>query len=284
MKRAGSVTARRSELALLLAVLLWGTSFIVMKRSLDTISPGLLILVRFAIASLLVYLLFRRRIAFTWQSLLKGLAIGVPEFLGFILQVSGLALTTASKNAFITGLCVVVGPLLSLVFLHEKQSLRVAGALALAVAGLWVISFGFTLDVGAMSKGDFLTLLSALAFGVQVLMIHVFSDHDSFASTTFFQLLVVALCSLAYVLLRHESLVVNPAAWPSLLYLAVFTTVIALLLQNRFQHEVSVAQASLLYSLEPVVATILAVVLLGEPMTSSVLVGGVLMFTASAIS
>lgn len=284
MKRAGSVTARRSELSLVLAVLLWGTSFIVMKRSLDTITPGLLILVRFAIASLLVYVLFRRRIAFTWPSLLKGVAIGVPEFLGFILQVSGLALTTASKNAFITGLCVVVGPLLSLVFLHEKQSLRVAGALALAVAGLWIISFGFTLDIGAMSMGDFLTLLSALAFGVQVLMIHVFSDHDSFASTTFFQLLVVALCSLGYVLLTRESLAVSPGAWPSLLYLAVFTTVIALLLQNRFQHEVTVAQASLIYSLEPVVATILAVILLHEPTTPAVLIGGALMVTASAIS
>ena len=135
--------------------------------------------------------------------------------------------------------------------------------------------------IKTMAKG---TLLSALAFGVQVLMIHVFSDHDSFASTTLFQLLVVALCSLGYVLLTRESLTVSPAAWPSLLYLAVFTTVIALLLQNRFQHEVTVAQASLIYSLEPVVATILAVVLLGEPMTTSVLVGGLLMFTASAIS
>jgi drug/metabolite transporter (DMT)-like permease len=68
------------------------------------------------------------------------------------------------------------------------------------------------------------------------------------------------------------------------LYLAVFTTAITLLLQNRFQHDVTVAQASVIYSLEPVFASLLAVLFIGEHMGPAVLVGGVLMFAASAIS
>ena len=84
-------------------------------------------------------------------------------------------MTTASKNAFITGLCVVVAPVLSFLFLRENRSWKVVLALVLAVIGLWIISFGFTLRVGGMGMGDFLTLLSALAFGVQVFMIHLFS-------------------------------------------------------------------------------------------------------------
>jgi len=277
-------SARRSELLLLLAVLLWSTTFAVMKESLGSISPALLVLIRFAIAAAVVYVLFRSRIEFTWPNLLKGLAIGIPEYLGFMLQVTGLTMTTASKNAFITGLCVVVAPVLSFLFLREKRSWKVALALILAVNGLWIISFGFTIRVGSMGMGDFLTLLSALAFGVQVFMIHLFSHRDSFYATTFFQLLAVATCSLAYALVTKQTLAVNPVSWPSLLYLAIFTTVITLLLQNRFQHDVTVAQASVIYSLEPVFATLLAVLFIGEQMGPAVLVGGVLLFTASAIS
>ena len=277
-------STRRSELLLLLAVVLWSTTFAVMKESLGSISPALLVLVRFAIASAVVYVLFRRRIAFSWRNLLKGLAIGIPEYLGFMLQVTGLTMTTASKNAFITGLAVVVAPVLSFLFLREKRSWKVVLALILAVNGLWIISFGFTLRIGGMDMGDFLTLLCALAFGVQVFMIHLFSDRESFYASTFFQLLAVAMCALVYALATKQTLVVNPVSWPSLLYLAVFTTAITLLLQNRFQHDVTVAQASVIYSLEPVFATLLAVLFIGEQMGPAILVGGVLMFTASAIS
>ncbi|MGB9666733.1 MAG: DMT family transporter [Candidatus Cryosericum sp.] len=284
MAGRSGISARRSELLLLLAVLLWSTTFAVMKESLASISPALLVLIRFAIAAAVVYVAFRRRIDFSWSNLLKGLAIGIPEYLGFMLQVTGLTMTTASKNAFITGLCVVVAPVLSFVFLHEQRSWKVIAALAAAVAGLWIISFGFTLHVGTMGMGDFLTLLSALAFGVQVFMIHLFSDHESFYATTFFQLLAVAVCSLAYALLTRQTLVVNPVSWPSLLYLAFFTTVITLLLQNRFQHDVTVAKASIIYSLEPVFATLLAVLFIGEHMGPTIIAGGVLLFTASAIS
>jgi drug/metabolite transporter (DMT)-like permease len=275
---------RRSELLLLLAVVLWSTTFVVMKDSLHSISPALLVLIRFAIASAVVYALFRRRIAFTWQNLLKGLAIGVPEYLGFMLQVTGLTMTTASKNAFITGLCVVIAPIMSFLFLRENRSWKVMLALILAVDGLWIISFGFTLRIGGMGTGDFLTLLSAFAFGVQVFMIHLFSHRDSFYSTTFFQLLAVAICSLAYALVAKQTLVVNAVSWPSLLYLAFFTTVITLLLQNRYQHDVTVAEASVIYSLEPVFATLLAALFIGERMGPAALVGGLLMFAASAIS
>jgi drug/metabolite transporter (DMT)-like permease len=277
-------STRRSELFLLLTVVLYSTTFAVMKEILGSISPVLLVLTRFAIAAAVVYLLFRSRIEFTWPNLLKGLAIGIPEYVGFMLQVTGLTMTTASKNAFITGLSVVVGPVLSILFLREKRSWKVALALILAVGGLWIISFGFTIRVGGMGMGDFLTLLCALAFGVQVFMIHLFSHKDSFYATTFFQLLAVAMCSLVYALATKQTLAVNPVSWPSLLYLAVFTTVITLLLQNRFQHDVTVAQASVIYSLEPVFATLLAVLFIGERMGPAVLVGGVLMFTASAIS
>jgi drug/metabolite transporter (DMT)-like permease len=275
---------RKSELLLLLAVVLWSTTFVVMKDSLRSISPALLVLIRFAIASAVVYALFRHRIAFTWRNLLKGLAIGIPEYLGFMLQVTGLTMTTASKNAFITGLCVVIAPIMSFLFLRENRSWKVLLALVLAVDGLWIISFGFTLRIGGMGTGDFLTLLSAFAFAVQVFMIHLFSDHDSFYATTFFQLLAVAVCSLAYTLLTKQTLAVNPVAWPSLLYLALFTTVITLLLQNRYQHDVTVAEASVIYSLEPVFATLLAALLIGERMGPAALVGGILMFAASAIS
>ncbi len=274
----------RSEMLLLLAVVLWSTTFVIMKNSLDSISPALLVLVRFAIASAVVYVLFRKHIEFTWINVLKGLAIGIPEYIGFILQVTGLAMTTASKNAFITGLCVVIAPILSFLFLHENRSWKVVLALILAVDGLWIISFGFTFKVTGMSTGDFLTLLSAFAFGVQVLMIHLFSRRDSFYSTTFFQLLAVAACSLVYVLTTKQELVVNPGSWPSLIYLALFTTVIALLLQNRYQHDVTVAQASIIYSLEPVFAALLAALFIGERMGPAALVGGILMFVASAIS
>ena len=126
-------STRRSEMFLLLAVVLWSTTFALMKESLGSISPALLVLIRFAIAAAVVYVFFRSRIEFTWINLLKGLAIGIPEYVGFILQVTGLTMTTASKNAFITGLSIVVAPVLSFLFLGEQRSWKVALALLLAV-------------------------------------------------------------------------------------------------------------------------------------------------------
>ncbi len=284
MAPAGTPSGRRAQLLLLLAVVFWSTTFIIMKVQLASISPALMVFVRFALATAIVYALFRRRITFTWANLGKGVLIGIPEFIGFMLQTTGLMTTTASKSAFITGLCVVIAPALSFVFLHEAKSIKTFAALVLAVIGLWTISFGFTLRIARLGTGDMLTLLSAIAFSVQIFMIHRFSKRDSFHAMTFFQLLVVAVCSLGYLVSTHQTLEVNPAIWPWLVYLAIFTTVLTLLLQNRFQHEVTVAQAGIIYSLEPVFASVLAVVLISEQMGPASLVGGALIVLASAIS
>jgi drug/metabolite transporter (DMT)-like permease len=284
MAPARTPSGRRAQLLLLLAVVFWSTTFIIMKVQLTSISPALMVFVRFALATVIVYALFRHRIAFTWANLGKGVLIGIPEFIGFMLQTTGLMTTTASKSAFITGLCVVIAPALSFVFLREAKSVKTFAALLLAVVGLWTISFGFTLRIVRLGTGDMLTLLSAIAFSVQIFMIHRFSKRDSFHAMTFFQLLVVAVCSLVYLVSSHEGMVVNTSSWPWLVYLAIFTTVLTLLLQNRFQHEVTVAQAGIIYSLEPVLASVLAVVLISEQMGPASLVGGALIVLASAIS
>ncbi len=282
--RIQDIRRNRAQIFLLLCVVLWATTFIVMKRGLAVISPGLLIFVRFAAASVVVYACFHRRISWTKLNICKGVAIGLPAFAGFLLQVTGLTMTTSSKSAFITGLCVVIAPVLSVIFLHERHSRRTAAALLFAVCGLWIISFGFTLHPGRMGTGDILTILGAVAFSIQVLAIQRFSDTGSFYAATFFQLITVTVCSFLYLLATRQTFAVPPASWPLLLYLALFTTVITLLLQNRFQREITVAQASVIYALEPVFTAILAALLLREHIGPAILAGGALLVLASALS
>ena len=145
-------------LALLLVTLVWGTTFPAMKDLTGHFSAVWIILVRFALAALILS-------PFLWRAkggdLRAGAILGVLLFFCFIFQVEGLALTSSNRNAFICGLNVLVVPLLGMLAGRLPER-RIVLALIMSIAGLAALCW----DGGGWGTGDSLALMCALCFGV----------------------------------------------------------------------------------------------------------------------
>ena len=278
----------RGIFALVLVVLVWGTTFPAMKDLSATLSPVWIILVRFVIAAVLLapWLMGARR-----ADLRSGMLLGVVLFFCYLFQVEGLALTSSNRNAFICGLNVLVVPLLGIVRGRLPER-RIVLALALAVAGLAALCW----DGGAWGKGDTLALLSAFSFGAYVKLMESRSRMATrLMSVTAAQIATVGACAAAWLLLREAPLAgaAAPAywqgvagalgrTWPNFAYLGVLCTATIISLQAWGQARTSANEAAVIYAFEPGAAACFGYLWLGEAMTgrgwfgAALLIGGMI--------
>jgi drug/metabolite transporter (DMT)-like permease len=186
----------RGILALLVVTLVWGTTFPAMKDLTAYFSPLWIIFARFALAGLLLApFLWRARRSDVWSGALLGLLL----FFCYVFQVEGLALTSSNRNAFITGLNVLIVPLLG-VLAGRLPERRIVIALVLAVAGLAALCW----DGGAWGRGDTLALLGALSFGMYIKMMEIRTrGAERLMTLTAAQILTVALCAALWLLARE---------------------------------------------------------------------------------
>lgn len=279
------VRARRLGLAaLLLVTLVWGTTFPVMKQISGQFGALEIILLRFAIASLVLLPLLR---GLSWAELRWGLAIGSVLFCAFYLQVSGLAQTSSNRNAFVTGLNVLIVPLLAY-FLGQRLGWPLLLGAALGVLGLG----GLFYEQAPWSRGDSLTLLSAFVYAVYVLMF----EFSARAKTALRPARIALVQSGVMVLLASLGFsTLEPASWADLwsrsqnhvwvlLYLGVLASAVMVWLQAWGQHRVRAVEAAIVYGLEPVFAALTAVWWINETMGGRALLGGALIVLGVVIS
>lgn len=285
----------RGVFALLIVTLVWGTTFPAMKEMTGYLSASWIVLCRFALAGLLLLpFLWRAR----WRDLRWGVLAGLILFLCYVFQIEGLALTSANRNAFITGLNVLVPPLLGLL-LGAKLERRIVAALGLAVAGLFALCWegGF-----AWGRGDTLALLCALLFGVYVkLMESTTRKVDKLMVLTASQILTVAVCAALWLLAREL-----PLGWAersqdlpdyvayiarglrlygvNLVYLGVVATAAIISLQTWGQRHSSANEAAVIYAFEPGCAALFAYFWLGETMSWHALLGAALLISGMIVS
>src|SRR5271170_2960473 len=231
----------RAHLLLLGVVAVWGSTFVLVKDALSDISPLLFNLIRMALATLclaLVYHKHLRRVA--PEALAGGAVAGFFLAIGYQFQTAGLALTTPSKSAFLTGLTVIIVPLLSVVpVLRAPGSLRpgwnaYVGALV-ALLGITLMTAPglFSRDMPAtgtgINMGDILTLGCALSFAFHLISLAHLAKRIAFEQLA---LLQIGLCTL--VMAVSSPLLEHPRVHPSarlvvaLLIAAVFATAAAL--------------------------------------------------------
>jgi len=272
----------RAEGVLLALTLIWGSTFVVGKLVLVSITPLQMIAARFTLATVFLLAFFSRRIfPLTRRQLLRGGVLGVFLFLGFVAQTVGLTMTTASKSAFITGMMVVFVPLLQVVI--ERRSPRIGNLAGVAVVtgGLWLL----TSPAGAaFGTGDMLTLVCAVLFAVYIVYIDVVAHEMSALQLTFIQMASNAIFSLA----GSAAFDTLPARVPggavvAILYLTIFATVLTTFMQTRYQKETSPTRAAVIFTIEPVFAAVSAALVLGEQIGvggaagGGLIIGGVLL-------
>lgn len=204
-------------------------------------------------------IIFRSRVL-KRETLKEGFVLGLTLFFGHGFQIVGLKYTTASNSAFITSLYVVFTPFIAYFILGDRLGGRDVLSLIMALTGLYLIS-GASLN---FNYGDLLTVLCAISFAFQIVLVQRFEKKD-YLSLAFWQILWNFVFSLAFALL-FESLVVprDPMPWMGILYTAIFATVVAFTLQVKYQRDTKAHRAALIYSAEPIFGHIAAFLTIGE--------------------
>lgn len=272
-----------ADAALLATTLVWGATFVVVKDALQDIRPFAFLAVRFSVAFLVLAPFFAgplRRGGLGQVG--RGAAIGVFLFAGFAAQTLGLRLTTASKAGFITGLAVVIVPLLSTLLLRQPPRRDSVAGAALATLGLATLTLGGPL---APNAGDLLVLLCAASFAMHVIAVGHFNAQpgSSAGALATVQIGLTCLLSWAGTLgLELEywrslgwSLVAIPSrAWTAILATAVAATAGAFLVQNLAQRHTTPTRTALILTMEPVFAALVAWLIAGESLGPRGVVGG----------
>jgi drug/metabolite transporter (DMT)-like permease len=280
----------RSDVLLLFTAVIWGLAFVAQRVGMDHVGPFTYNGVRFALGALTLapLLLAGRRSgpAASVPMSLRGFvcgggALGVILFVAASLQQVALLYTTAGKAGFITGLYVVVVPILGL-FWGQRPSAGTWSGAGLAAAGLYLLSITETLQ---MEVGDGLVLVSAFFWSLQVLMVAWLSPRSRPVELAFYQFSVCALLSLitAGLYETFEWAAVVAAALP-ILYGGVLSVGVAYTLQVVAQRDAHPAHASILMSLEAVFAALGGWMLLGETLSPRGLTGCGLMLAGMLVS
>lgn len=262
-----------ADSALMFGVLIWGTTFAIMKDALDSIVPLNFIFLRFSLAFLVLAALNWRKLKDVTPNLLKlGLYLGLAMTGGYVFQVTGLTMTTASKAGFITGLSVVIVPLLTTIYYRKLPPFAVLAGVLMAAVGLLLLSYD---GQWVFNFGDLLVFFCALSFGLHIFLVGLFVQKEDPALLAMVQVGVVAVIAglLAGVQgdLHFEY---APKIWGGIVYMAVMATGFTTLIQNWAQQFTSSVRTAIIFSMEPVFALIFAYILLSEPITGQSLWGG----------
>ena len=279
-RRADRRTSVLATLALLAMTACWGSTFFLIKDLLDRVPVLDFLAVRFAIASVALWLLAPKALGrLSRSSVRHAVVLGMLYGVAQILQTAGLAHTPASVSGFITGMYVVCTPLFAALLLHHRITVLTWGAVALAMAGLAVLSLsGFS-----VGYGEAITFVSALLYALHIVGLGAWSDAAQAMGMTIVQLVVITL--ICFVVTVPDGLVLpgNARDWLSVIYMAVFAGALALAGQTWAQAHLPPTRTAIIMSMEPVFAALFAVLLGGEATTSRMLVGGLMVLTAMLV-
>ena len=286
-ERRGPVTRRlRADLALLGVTLVWGSTFVLMQESVRLVPPYRLLSWRFAVASLALIILSGRRL---WhvprRDLLAAGAVGVLLFAGYAFQTIGLQYTTAARSGFITGLTVVLVPLVALVVTRQGVPAGALVGVGLATVGLFLLSWpGWGGADAVVLYGDLVTLGCTLAFALQIVLVGRLAPRMGVAALTTAQVVVVAL--LSTVLSLTEPPTGSLPLWlpGSVIFLGLAATALAFAVQARAQRFTTPTHTALIFAMEPVFAAFFAWILVGELLGGRALVGCALILTGMIVA
>lgn len=276
---------RLAKPMLFAAAFIWGSSFFIMKDALDALPVQYLLAIRFTTGAVLLGLLcWKKWKIFTPDYLWRGAVIGGFLYLAYSVQTYGLALTTPSKNAFLTAVYCVLVPFFYWAFAKVKPDRYNVIAAVLCVAGVGLVSLTGDLTV---DPGDGLTLVSAVFYASHIVAVAKVSQGKDIYLLTVFQFAFSGLYAWIGGAVT-ETFPMQALAQPEVLlplaYLAVMATTAALLFQNVGQVWSDPASASVILSLESVFGVLCSVVFAGDQVNGRMLLGFALIFIAVVCS
>lgn len=270
-----------AAIALILVAVSWGAAFVLMKDAINAQPFYDFLATRFSIATLIMIAVRPQVLrALNAEMLKKGFVLGLLLGGGYITQTIGLEMTTAAITGFVTGLYVVLTPLLAWLLLRETVERKVLIGVALATLGLGLISItGFSVEVGQLW-----VVLCALLFAAHIIGLGKWSSGLNTYALTVVQLGVVSLVSWIGALVDGYQAPPNGDVWFAILFTAVFATAIAFFVQTWAQSHMDASRVAIILTSEVVFAAGIAVMVGQEELMLKTIIGGALMIASMLVA
>jgi drug/metabolite transporter (DMT)-like permease len=272
-----------AEAMLVVVTFFWGLTFTLVKDAIVQVDLFAFLGQRFTLSALLLLpFCLQRRQGFSPDILWKGCVLGVLLFGGYAFQTIGLLFTTASNTAFVTGLNVILVPVLGGIFFGRPLGLKLGTSVTLAGAGLFFLCTGGTMNV---NKGDLIVIICALFIALHIIYTARFVRNCDPYWLTAVQISMVALCSNICAWSRgHEIVFWEPdIAW-AMAICVLFATVFAFLVQTSMQRYTSPVKTALIFCLEPVFGALYAHLFAHERLGQWGWVGALFIFGAMVLA
>lgn len=281
------------DLALILVTLVWGSTFVLAKDLLAHTPPLNYLSVRFLIATLsfaAISLNIWRKL--DRNALWGGLLLGAFLYGGFLAQATGLVYTTPAKSAFVTGVSVILVPFFSYLLTGARITSNHMLAVVLAACGFGLLTMPQTNE--GVNRGDLFTLVGTGFWALHIVYTGVWTKRAEARPLLLVQLVVAALffaLSLSALRALDALPALAGAGFPvtfrsvaQLLYLAIFSTIVTIMVQIRVQRHISATRAAIIFSLEPAFAAFFSYLVFGERLGLRAVIGGALIVLAIAVS
>ena len=268
-----------AKAALLVATLIWGSTFIIFKDAMNGLPPLFILAFRYLVATVILSAVFFKKLrlinkTYLWQ----GAVLGVFLAAAYIFQTYGLQGTTPGKNAFLTAVYCVLVPFVSWAFFGSRPDRFNFLAAATCLAGIGFVSLDGDLSV---LPGDWLTLVGGVFFALHIAFVARFNSDKDAVTLTLVQFFTAGvICGAGSLCFETLPSSVPPAAWTEIIYLAVCGTAVAMLLQNVGQKYVSSSSAAIILSLEALFGVLFSVIFGYENLSVKLVIGFALIFFA----
>lgn len=264
-------------LALIAITAVWGSSFVIIHGLVERIPPIDFLGVRFAIAGALIGIIrwhaLRQVPRFVWS---RAIILGMIFALAQYAQTVGLAHTNASIAGFITGMYVVLTPVVLLVAFRVRVPAITWLAIAVATLGMAVLK----LDAWSAGFGEAITLLAALLYAIHIVLLGQWSTPSNQVELTTIQMMTLGVVFFIGALPGGIVMPEGALEWSQMVYMALVAGLLALAVQTWAQSRISAAKTAIILTGEPVFAAVFAVLFGGELLTGRMVGGGLLIVGA----
>lgn len=266
----------KADLALLGVTVVWGASFPITAIALKHIMPYTLLCARYLLAGIALAIVFFSKLKNVDKRTLKmGILLGVCVAAGSGFQIVGLVYTTPSKSGFITGLSVVIVPMILALIYKKLPGLRTVIGIILSLVGLVFLSMSGGTGI---NKGDLLTMISAMAFALQIVLVDRYCIDVNLAAFTCIEMLTAGLMgAVPAIMFENMQAAINVESLGAVFFLAVFCTIGGFGIQNKMQPYTEPEHAAIIFLAEPVFSAIFSL-FIGDELSGNTLIGCLFIF------
>lgn len=267
--------------AMVFVTAVWGSTFIVVKNAVLQMPVMDFLGMRFLLAGLVMFALRPNCLkGITTVGYVRAIILGLILGSAFIAQTFGLQHTSATLSGFITGMFVVLTPLIAWLVLKHKIGLRLWFAVLMAITGLGFLS----IHDWSIGIGELLTLMCAFLFAAHIVTLGQWSSKHNVYGLAFLQILTVGIVSMLAATPGGITLPPNAGVWGAVVLTAVLASALAYIIQTWVQRLISPSSVAVTMTMEPVFAGLFGVTIADEELSLRIIIGGILILVAMIVT